>query len=76
MTHKITMVAFDGAGDPEAFPEDEFGPVWQPLKLYYNQGFNRPRTEALHQALLDQGLESPTGSGWSAGRSSSARSGP
>ncbi|MFE5732525.1 mycothiol conjugate amidase Mca [Streptomyces sp. NPDC056528] len=61
MTHKITMVAFDGAGDPEAFPEDEFGPVWQPLKLYYNQGFNRPRTEALHQALLDQGLESPYG---------------
>ncbi|MFF5634087.1 mycothiol conjugate amidase Mca [Streptomyces sp. NPDC012825] len=61
MTHKITMVAFDGAGDPEAFPEDAFGPVWQPLKLYYNQGFNRPRTEALHQALLDQGLESPYG---------------
>ncbi|MFC8172914.1 mycothiol conjugate amidase Mca [Streptomyces sp. NPDC057242] len=61
MTHKITMVAFDGAGDPEKFPVDEFGPLWQPLKLYYNQGFNRPRTEALHQALLDQGLESPYG---------------
>ncbi|MFF4173977.1 mycothiol conjugate amidase Mca [Streptomyces sp. NPDC001744] len=61
MTHKISMVAFDGANDAVKYPEDEFGPLWQPLKLYYNQGFNRPRTEALHQALLDQGLESPYG---------------
>ena len=29
--------------------------------MYYNQGFNRPRTEALHQAMLDRGLESPYG---------------
>ncbi|MFF8374784.1 mycothiol conjugate amidase Mca [Streptomyces sp. NPDC015661] len=61
MTHKITMVAFDGAADAEKYPEAEFGPVWQPLKLYYNQGFNRPRTEALHEALLARGLESPYG---------------
>ncbi|MFC9792023.1 mycothiol conjugate amidase Mca [Streptomyces sp. NPDC127584] len=61
MTHKITMVAFEGAADPETYPEDEFGPVWQPLKLYYNQGFNRPRTVALHEALLARGLESPYG---------------
>ncbi|MFF0472475.1 mycothiol conjugate amidase Mca [Streptomyces sp. NPDC004284] len=61
MTHKITMVAFDGATDTEKYPEAEFGPVWQPLKLYYNQGFNRPRTEALHEALLARGLESPYG---------------
>lgn len=61
MTHKITMVAFDGATDTEKYPEDEFGPVWQPLKLYYNQGFNRPRTTALHEALLARGLESPYG---------------
>ncbi len=46
MTHKITMVAFEGATDAEKYPEQEFGPVWQPLKVYYNQGFNRPRTEA------------------------------
>ncbi|MFD3663657.1 mycothiol conjugate amidase Mca [Streptomyces sp. NPDC058659] len=61
MTHKITMVAFDGATDAEKYPEAEFGPVWQPLKLYYNQGFNRPRTTALHEALLARGLESPYG---------------
>ncbi len=61
MTHKITMVAFDGAADPEKYPEETYGPVYQPLKLYYNQGFNRPRTEALHQAMIDRGLESPYG---------------
>ncbi|MFF3490869.1 mycothiol conjugate amidase Mca [Streptomyces sp. NPDC002795] len=61
MTHKITMVAFDGAADAEKYPEDEFGPVYQPKKLYYNQGFNRQRTEALHNALLDRGMESPYG---------------
>ncbi len=59
MTHKITMVAFDAAGDPERYPEA--GEAWQPLKLYYNQGFNRPRTEALHNALLERGLDSPYG---------------
>lgn len=61
MTHKITMVAFEGATDTEKYPEAEFGPAWQPLKLYYNQGFNRPRTLALHEALLARGLESPYG---------------
>ncbi|MER6095169.1 mycothiol conjugate amidase Mca [Streptomyces sp. NPDC001728] len=61
MTHKITMAAFDGATDAENYPEAEFGPVWQPLKLYYNQGFNRARTTALHEALLARGLESPYG---------------
>src|SRR5688572_11635154 len=45
MTHKISMVAFEGAADTEKYPEAEFGPAYQPLKLYYNQGFNRPRTE-------------------------------
>ncbi|MCZ7416850.1 MULTISPECIES: mycothiol conjugate amidase Mca [unclassified Streptomyces] len=59
MTHKISMVAFDAAGDPDRYPEA--GPAWQPLKLYYNQGFNRPRTTALHEAMLERGLESPYG---------------
>jgi mycothiol S-conjugate amidase len=59
MTHKITMVAFDAAGDPERYPDA--GEPWQPLKVYYNQGFNRPRTVALHEAMLSRGLESPYG---------------
>ncbi|MEU6483310.1 mycothiol conjugate amidase Mca [Streptomyces sp. NPDC046887] len=61
MTHKITMVAFEGAADPEKYPESEFGPVWQVAKVYYNQGFNRARTQALHDGLTARGLESPYG---------------
>jgi mycothiol S-conjugate amidase len=59
MTNKISVVAFDAAGDPERYPEA--GEPWTPLKLYYNQGFNRERTVALHEALLARGLESPYG---------------
>lgn len=58
-THKITMVAFDAAGDPDAYPES--GEPWQPLKLYYNQGISRARIEALHEGMLGRGLESPYG---------------
>jgi mycothiol S-conjugate amidase len=61
MTHKITMVAFEGASDLEKYPEPEYGPAFQPVKLYYNQGFNRPRTVALHEAMEARGLESPYG---------------
>ncbi len=57
MTHKISMAAFEAAGDPERFPEA--GEPWQPLKLYYHQGFNRQRTVVLHEALLARGIESP-----------------
>ncbi|MCZ4122079.1 mycothiol conjugate amidase Mca [Streptomyces sp. H39-S7] len=57
MTHKISMVAFEAAGDPERYPDA--GEPWTPQKLYYNQGFNRARTVAMHEALLSRGLESP-----------------
>ncbi|CAM2803832.1 mycothiol conjugate amidase Mca [Streptomyces albus] len=59
MTHKITMVAFEHAADTDKYPEAEFGPAWQPLKVYYNQGFNRQRTLAMHNAMIERGLESP-----------------
>ncbi|GAB3955435.1 mycothiol conjugate amidase Mca [Streptomyces sparsus] len=59
MTHTISMIAFDAAGDPDRYPEA--GPAWQPQKLYYNQGFNRQRTLALHEALLSRGMDSPYG---------------
>ncbi|WP_424640834.1 mycothiol conjugate amidase Mca [Embleya sp. AB8] len=58
-THKITMVAFDAAGDPDAYPGA--GEPWQPLKLYYNQGISRSRIEALHEGMLARELESPYG---------------
>jgi mycothiol S-conjugate amidase len=57
MTHKISMVAFEKAGDPDAYPEA--GEPWQPLKLYYNQTMSRQRTVALHEGLIARGMESP-----------------
>jgi mycothiol S-conjugate amidase len=53
---EITAPAFDAAGDPDAFPDA--GEPWQPSKLYA-VGWSRGRIQALHQAHLDHGLESP-----------------
>lgn len=61
MCHKVSVAAFDAAGDPDRYPD--LGPVWQPLKLYYHMGFSKSRIVALHQAMLAAGLESPYG-GW------------
>jgi mycothiol S-conjugate amidase len=57
MCHKISVVAFDAAGDPEQYPE--LGEPWQPLKLYYNSGWTRARMLALHEGMLEAGMESP-----------------
>jgi len=57
MCHKISVAAFDAAGDPDRYPQA--GPPWQPLKLYYHMTFTRARVLALHQAMIDAGLESP-----------------
>ena len=55
--HEVTFAAFHAAGDPERFPEA--GEPWQPLKLYYNHTFHKDRLVALHEAMLEAGLESP-----------------
>jgi mycothiol S-conjugate amidase len=55
--HEVAMAAFDAAGDPDAYPEA--GEPWQPLKLYYNLGWHKPRVVAVHEAMLERGLESP-----------------
>jgi len=57
MCHKVSMAAFEAASDPERFPE--LGEPWQVLKVYYHHSFNRPKTQALHDAMLAHGLESP-----------------
>ena len=57
MCHKVSVVAFDAAGDPDRFPG--MGEPWQPLKLYYNMGFSKERVMAIHEAMLAAGLESP-----------------
>jgi mycothiol S-conjugate amidase len=57
MCHLVSVAAFEAAGDPERYPDA--GEPWQPLKLYYHHSFNRPRTQALHDAMLAHDLESP-----------------
>ncbi len=54
--HDISIAAFEAAGDPDRFPDA--GPPFQPLKLYYSV-WGKARLEALHQAFLDRGEESP-----------------
>jgi len=55
--HEVSVAAFEAAGDAERFPVA--GEPWQPLKLYYHHSFNRPRMQALHDAMQQHGLESP-----------------
>jgi mycothiol S-conjugate amidase len=57
MCHKVSVYAFEHAGDAAYKPE--LGPAWQPMKLYYHHGFNRPKALALHEAMVAHGLESP-----------------
>jgi mycothiol S-conjugate amidase len=57
MCHKVSMEAFEAAGDPARYPGREA--PWQPLKLYYNQTFHKARLTAYHEALLHEGRESP-----------------
>jgi mycothiol S-conjugate amidase len=56
-THEVSVAAFDAAGDPERFTES--GAPWQPLKLYYSNGFSRAKLLAFHNAMTERGLESP-----------------
>lgn len=58
MVHTISVAAFDAAGDPDAHPWA--GPAWQPLKLYYTT-WSAKRMVAMHEKLLELGLESPFG---------------
>jgi mycothiol S-conjugate amidase len=59
MTHKISVAAFEAAGDPDRYPDA--GEPWQPLKLYYQMSFSKARIVRMHEALLAAGLESPYG---------------
>ncbi|MEO3862983.1 mycothiol conjugate amidase Mca [Acrocarpospora sp. B8E8] len=57
MTNRVSVEAFDAAGDPDRYPEA--GEPWQPLKLYYQMGFSKNRFEALHEAMTSRGMGSP-----------------
>ena len=55
--HEISVAAFEAAADPERYPE--LGEPWQVLKLYYHHSFNKARIQAIHDAMIAHGLESP-----------------
>jgi mycothiol S-conjugate amidase len=57
MCHRVSMSAFEAAGDPDRFPDA--GEPWQPLKIYYNSGHSLERLTAVHDAMVAEGLESP-----------------
>jgi mycothiol S-conjugate amidase len=59
MCHKITVAAYDAAGD--ASRHSHLGEPWQPMKLYYQMSWSRSRLTAIHDAMLAAGLESPYG---------------
>ncbi len=57
MCHRVSVFAFERAGDPGYAPE--LGEPWRPLKLYYHMTFHKARFEALHTEMVSMGLESP-----------------
>jgi mycothiol S-conjugate amidase len=59
MCHRVSVEAFDAAGDPERYVGA--GEPWQPLKLYYHMSFHYARFLAEHEAMLRAGVESPYG---------------
>jgi mycothiol S-conjugate amidase len=59
--HDISLVAFDAAGDPDAYPG--LGPPWQPSKLYYT-AWSRARMMKIHETFLELGIESPFDQKW------------
>src|SRR5580765_4845312 len=59
--HDISVIAFDAAGDPDRFPDA--GDPWQPLKLYYTM-WSGKRIKAIHEKMLELGIESPFDERW------------
>ncbi|WP_181874215.1 mycothiol conjugate amidase Mca [Marinitenerispora sediminis] len=57
MCHKVSVEAFDAAGDPDRYPGT--GDPWQPLKLYYHVSFSMERFERITALLDERGLANP-----------------
>ena len=54
--HEISAIAFDAAGDPEAYPDA--GEPYAPAKMYFTV-WSVGRMRAMHEKFLELGLESP-----------------
>ncbi len=57
MAHRVTVRAFDAAGDPRFHPDDGLAP-WQPKKLYFT-ALPRSELKQVDRFLKDAGLPSP-----------------
>jgi len=57
MCHKVSMAAYETAGDPQRFPDA--GEPWTPLKLYYDHGFSIQRIETFAQEYERMGEPFP-----------------
>jgi mycothiol S-conjugate amidase len=57
MCHRVSVEAFEAAGEGRRYPEA--GEPWRPLKLYYHMTFSKSRVQALHEACVARGIESP-----------------
>lgn len=57
MCHKVSMAAYVAAGEADQFPDA--GAPWEVAKIYYDVGFSKNRVQAIHEAMLERGLESP-----------------
>jgi mycothiol S-conjugate amidase len=60
--HDISVLAFERAADPDAYP-GLGGEPWQPLKLYYSV-WSRARMVATHEKFVELGLQSPFNEEW------------
>ncbi len=56
MAHRVTVAAFDAAGDPARYPQG--GPAWQPSKLYFT-AIPRSQLEQMEQYFRNVGITSP-----------------
>ncbi len=56
-THETTMAALDAAADPSY--RSDLGEPWTVAKVYYGHQFTKARVVAVHEAMLEAGLESP-----------------
>ncbi|HEX8002516.1 MAG TPA: mycothiol conjugate amidase Mca [Mycobacteriales bacterium] len=55
--NRVSVEAFAAAGDPSRYPDA--GEPWEPKKLYYVHGWHYPKLKAIHDAMVERGLESP-----------------
>ena len=55
-THEVAVAAYRASGDGSRFPEA--GPVWQPLKLYYQGALSPGWFKALHDGMTARGIPS------------------